>query len=129
MPVTVVVGGQFGSEGKGKVAQHLARDRDAAAVARVGGSNSGHTGMTEGSEREVLRQLPTAALLPDVHCVIPAGSYVDVPVLLDEIGRTGLGTDRLLIDRNAVVITEADRQEEVDSDIGARIGSTCSGTG
>ena len=40
MPVSVVVGGQFGSEGKGKVAFHVARTRRAAAVARVGGPNS-----------------------------------------------------------------------------------------
>jgi len=44
MPVSVVVGGQFGSEGKGKVALELVRrDRAVAAAIRVGGTNSGHT--------------------------------------------------------------------------------------
>src|ERR1035437_3257941 len=43
MPVTIVVGGQFGSEGKGKVASIVAREQNATAVVRVGGSNSGHT--------------------------------------------------------------------------------------
>jgi adenylosuccinate synthase len=43
MPVTVVVGGQFGSEGKGKVAHFFARSQNASVAVRVGGSNSGHT--------------------------------------------------------------------------------------
>ena len=47
MPVTVVVGGQFGSEGKGKVAHHFARTQKASIVVRVGGTNSGHTVVTD----------------------------------------------------------------------------------
>ena len=43
MPVSIVVGGQFGSEGKGKVALEIVRCKTAAAVIRVGGTNSGHT--------------------------------------------------------------------------------------
>ena len=43
MSLGIVVGGQYGSEGKGKVAQHLARETGAAAVVRVGGTNSGHS--------------------------------------------------------------------------------------
>ena len=85
MGVSVVVGGQFGSEGKGKVAQYLAAQRDAAAVVRVGGSNSGHTGYARDGTRHVLRQLPTAALLPDVLCVIGAGSYIDPEILADRL--------------------------------------------
>jgi adenylosuccinate synthase len=98
MAVTVVVGGQFGSEGKGKVAQYLASEQRAAAVVRVGGSNSGHTGFATDGERHVLRQLPTAALLPDVLCVLGPGSYIDADLLLAEIARTGLDSSRLLID-------------------------------
>ena len=74
MGVTVVVGGQFGSEGKGKVAQYLAAERGASAVVRVGGSNSGHPGFGPGDTVRVLRHLPTAALLPDVTCVLAAGT-------------------------------------------------------
>jgi adenylosuccinate synthase len=43
MPVTIVVGGQFGSEGKGKTALELVRRQGATAAVRVGGTNSGHT--------------------------------------------------------------------------------------
>jgi adenylosuccinate synthase len=95
---------------------------------RVGGSNSGHSAVTE-SGTYVLRQLPTAALLPDVKCVLGAGSYVDVELLLEEVERVDLAPNRLLIDRNAVVITEADKGWERESGLVRRIGSTGSGTG
>jgi adenylosuccinate synthase len=129
MAVTVVVGGQFGSEGKGKVARFLARERAAGAVVRVGGSNSGHTAVDAHGNLAVLRQLPTAALLPDVLCVLGPGSYVDPDLLLDEVDRVGLAPDRLLIDPHAVLITEHDRAAEQSGPLGRRIGSTCSGTG
>ena len=128
MSVTVVVGGQFGSEGKGKVAQYLASERGAAAVVRVGGSNSGHTGFS-GDERYILRQLPTAALLPDVLCILGPGSYVDVDLLLEEVRRTNLPAHRLVIDERAFVITEEDKAEERACGLSEAIGSTASGTG
>jgi adenylosuccinate synthase len=129
MAVSIVVGGQFGSEGKGKVAQHLTRARRAAAVVRVGGTNSGHTSLGAGDELRVLRQLPTAALEPDVLCVLGAGSYIDVGLLLAEIADVGLPAERLAIDPNAMLITAADREAERQSGLVERIGSTCSGTG
>jgi adenylosuccinate synthase len=128
MSVTVVVGGQFGSEGKGKVAQYLAAERDAAAVVRVGGSNSGHTGFS-GDDRYVLRQLPTAALLPDVLCIIGPGAYVDPDLLLDEMRLTKLAPERLLIDERAFLITPQDKADERASGLTEAIGSTASGTG
>lgn len=129
MPVSLVIGGQYGSEGKGKVAQHLARERRAAAVVRVGGSNSGHTGVTPDGGTDVLRHLPTAALDPHAMCLLAAGSYLDPDVLLAEVERTGLTPERLLIDENAFLIRTEDREDESASDLGERIGSTCSGTG
>lgn len=47
MPISVVVGGQFGSEGKGKTALEIARRTKAAVVVRVGGTNSGHTAVDD----------------------------------------------------------------------------------
>lgn len=128
MPVTVVVGGQYGSEGKGKVAQQLAAGQHARAVVRVGGSNSGHTGVIE-DRRVVLRQLPTAALLPDVLCVLGAGSYIDLSILLDEIDRVDLPPSRLIIDGNATMITADDLAAEESGGLVKQIGSTGSGTG
>lgn len=127
--VSVVVGGQYGSEGKGKISQYLAAERGAAAVVRIGGSNSGHTGYLGDAEVMVLRQLPTAALLPDVLCVLGPGSYIDAAVLLREIEETGLPTERLRIDERAFLITDEDKAAEMRSGQVAAIGSTGSGTG
>lgn len=129
MPITIVVGGQYGSEGKGKVAHWFARELGTAAVVRVGGSNSGHTVIDELGQTHVFRHLPTAAILPTTLCVLAAGSYIDPPVLLAEVTRIGLPRDRLVIDPNAMVVTEADRKVEQEHRLRGRIGSTCSGTG
>jgi adenylosuccinate synthase len=129
MPVTVIIGGQYGSEGKGKVAHWLARERLASVAVRTGGPNAGHTVEDVPDHPVVLRQLPTAAFLPDVKCVLGPGSYIDPDLLLDEVSRTGLSGDRLLIDPNATVITEDDKAKERKSTLRASIGSTQSGTG
>lgn len=129
MPVTVIVGGQFGSEGKGKVAHCLAKEMGATVAIRVGGPNSGHTVIAPNGEPVIFKQLPTAALLPDVICVLPAGSYIRLDILFDEIRLAGLDHERVLIDPNAVIITERELAAERDSELGAAIGSTQSGTG
>lgn len=129
MPVTVVVGGQFGSEGKGKTALYAAQERHAAVAIRVGGPNSGHTVVRRTGDRVVFRQLPTAALLPGVLCVLPAGSYIDTSLLLREIALANLAADRLIIDPSAMLVTEDDRRAEGAQGLRDRIGSTGSGTG
>jgi adenylosuccinate synthase len=129
MPVTVIVGGQFGGEGKGKVAYQLAQEQSAHVALRVGGTNSGHTVIDGSGTSVILRQLPTAALLPGVLCVLGAGSYIDPAILLDEVSRTGLGQDRLIIDPNAAIITDKELNEERNSHLRDSIASTLSGTG
>jgi adenylosuccinate synthase len=127
--LTIVIGGQFGSEGKGKIAEYLAAENRAAAVVRVGGSNSGHTGFRGDGELKVLRQLPTAALLPETICVLGPGSYIDVALLMRELKETGLAAERLKIDEKAFTISDADRTAEEKSGLVQSIGSTGSGTG
>ena len=129
MPISIIVGGQYGSEGKGKVAQHYVRRRGARAAVRVGGTNSGHTTLGRDGQRHVLRQLPTAALEPGVLCVLAPGAYIDPQILLEEIGRLQLPPDRLAIDPGAMIITPSDHEIEQSSDLKIRIGSTASGTG
>ena len=129
MPVTVIVGGQFGSEGKGKVAHFLAKRQGAGVAVRVGGSNAGHTAYDDEGRRHTFRHLPTAALLPDVLCVLGPGSLIDPDVLAAEVDRVGLAQERLCIDPMAFVITEEHREREAASGIAKRIGSTASGTG
>lgn len=130
MPIDMVVGGQFGSEGKGKVALELKRRRaDYAYVVRPGGTNSGHTGYDRGGQRMVLRQLPAAAIDGDVAVIFPAGSYVDPDLLLKEIELTGIAPGLVHMDRRAQLIRPEHRDAEAHSGLLSSIGSTGSGTG
>jgi len=129
MPVSVVVGGQYGSEGKGKVALYIAQHSGAHAVVRVGGPNSGHTGIDQTGRPWVLRQLPAAALASDAVIVLPAGSLIDPSVLLVETNRLDIQPERLIIDSNASVVLPRHRSEEAEEHLVERIGSTGSGTG
>ena len=129
MPVTTIVGAQFGSEGKGKVALLLAQHQNASIVVRVGGSNSGHTAYDSNGGRHVFRHLPTAALLEDTLCVLGPMSYIDPMVLRQEIEKIRLSPNRLVIDPHATVITEQHKDRERCAGLRSRIGSTTSGTG
>jgi adenylosuccinate synthase len=73
--------------------------------------------------------LPTAALLPDVQCVLPAGSYISPDLLFEEMQKANLSPSRLIIDPNAVVLTERELAQEKASALKSSIGSTLSGTG
>lgn len=129
MSVSIVVGGQYGSEGKGKVACFWAKKIHAEAVVRVGGSNSGHTVYDKDNKKCIFRMLPTACILNDVTCVLPSGTYIDVPVLLQEVKECKIATNRLKIDPYAVIITDENKKNESDLNLEIKIGSTMSGTG
>lgn len=130
MPVSVVVGGQYGSEGKGKTSLHIARtDPTVAAIIRVGGSNSGHVGISRNGERFALRQLPAGAIDGNHEILLPAGSYIDVDLLLQEIDLLRCDPDKITISPFAHVITSAHREWESATGLRAAIGSTQSGTG
>ena len=130
MPVSVIVGGQYGSEGKGKVALEIARkDPSVRLAVRPGGTNSGHTGFTLDGRRVVLRQLPAAAIHDNLDVVIPAGSYVDPNLLINEMGVIGLDPSRLRIDPRAHLISGDHVGWEDQAGLSGTIGSTGSGTG
>ncbi len=129
MGITIVVGGQYGGEGKGKVSHFFAKEKNIAISVRVGGSNSGHTVINDKDETLILRQLPTPSILPNSISVLSAGSYIDIDVLMDEIKLTGISDKQLLIDENAMVITAEDKDNESSGTLRGDIGSTLSGTG
>ena len=129
MPVSIVVGGQFGSEGKGKVAHYFAKQLKARIAVRVGGSNSGHTVYNDNGNKYIFKMLPTPSILEGVECVLPSGSYIDVEILLNEMKSSGLTTSRLKVDPYAFIITDELKQLEVESGRRNAIGSTNSGTG
>jgi adenylosuccinate synthase len=129
MPISIVVGGQFGSEGKGKVALKIAQEKKAVAVVRVGGTNSGHTSVDAQGRTWALRQLPASVLAPDTVAVLPAGAIIDPDIFLREIDALGLGPERVVVSPFASVITADDQDAERLSGIVGEIGSTGSGTG
>lgn len=129
MPISIVVGGQYGSEGKGKVAHWLAREQTASFAIRVGGANSGHTVVTPSNKTIVLRQLPTPAILPSVKSVIPAGAYINSDILQREIRELRIRPNRLLIHPSAVVVDDSLLAIEASSGLVDRISSTGQGVG
>jgi adenylosuccinate synthase len=104
VPATVIVGAQWGDEGKGKIVDLLAQHADV--VCRYnGGPNAGHT-IVVGDETYKLRHLP-AGILSGKECVIGAGCVVDPGSLceeLDELERRGFSTERLHLSGNAHLV-------------------------
>jgi adenylosuccinate synthase len=106
MPAVVIVGAQWGDEGKGK-ATDLLGDRLDYVVRYNGGNNAGHT-VVIGDETYALHLLPTGILTPSIVPVIGNGVVVDLSVLFEEIDlleARGVDTSRLLVSANAHVIT------------------------
>lgn len=83
MPNTVLVGAQWGDEGKGKIIDVLTREADVV-VRFQGGSNAGHT-VIFGDQKHVLHLIPSGILHPDKQCVIGNGVVVDPLKLIEEI--------------------------------------------
>jgi adenylosuccinate synthase len=104
VPATVVVGAQWGDEGKGKIVDLLALESDV--VCRYqGGPNAGHT-IVVGDDTFKIRQLPTG-IVRGKPCVIGNGCVVDPEVLiaeLDEFERRGYRTDEVYLSGNAHLI-------------------------
>ena len=128
MGVTVVVGGQYGSEGKGKVCAHLALTGQPAYMVRSGGPNAGHTVYQDGVKYQ-LRQVPAGFVNPKTRLLIAPGALVVPDILLEEIKVCGLDPSRIGIDRNAGIIDPDDRVTEQQAGLTFRLGSTGSGTG
>ncbi len=76
MPATIVVGGQYGSEGKGKVVALLAEETISPWLVRCGGPNSGHTVTVRGEEM-ILRQVPCCTRPDRATFCIAAGCAID----------------------------------------------------
>jgi len=104
VPATVIVGAQWGDEGKGKIVDLLAQRADV--VCRYnGGPNAGHTIVADGQTYK-LRHMPSG-ILWGKECVIGAGCVVDPPVFveeLDDLEARGISTGRVHLSGNAHVI-------------------------
>jgi len=105
VPATVVVGTQWGDEGKGKLTDLLAKEMHMV-VRYQGGHNAGHTIVVDG-ERFALQLLPSGVLYPFVIPVIGNGVVVDPKVLLDEMDALearGIDCSRLRVSGNAHLV-------------------------
>jgi len=105
MPATVVVGAQWGDEGKGKIANLLAQGADVV-VRYQGGNNAGHT-IVIGEETFALSLIPAGVIYPNVTPVIGNGCVIDPKVLLAEmkmLADRGIDPSKLKVSSNAHVI-------------------------
>jgi len=123
--VDVLVGGQWGSEGKGNVAFYLAPEYDL--LVRVGAPNAGHKVRNRKGEVYTHRQLPSGTQATTSLVLLGPGAVIDVNILLREIKDCGLSPERLTIDRRALIIETEDVKREVD--LKKAIGSTGTGGG
>jgi adenylosuccinate synthase len=123
--VDVLVGGQYGSEGKGNIVAHIAPEYEL--LVRVGGPNAGHKVFAEPTP-EVYHHLPSGTLrAPRARLLLGAGAVLYPKRLVEEIAEHGVTADRLSIDPQAMIIEDADRELEVEM-LGA-ISSTAQGVG
>ncbi len=137
MPAIVIVGAQWGDEGKGKATDHLGSQVDYV-VKFNGGNNAGHTVVIgQGSEQQkyALHLLPSGILTPGCTPVIGNGVVVDIDVLFHEIDgleERGIDTSRLKLSANAHVIPGYNRglDKVAERFLGSRkIGTTGRGIG
>ncbi len=133
MPAVVLIGAQWGDEGKGK-ATDLLGSRVDYVVKFNGGNNAGHT-VVVGDQKYALHLLPSGILSPGVTPVIANGVVVDIEVLfheLEALSSRGVDVSRLLVSANAHVITQYHRtlDKVTERVLGKRmIGTTGRGIG
>ena len=133
MPALVIVGAQWGDEGKGKATDQLGAAVDYV-VKFNGGNNAGHT-VVVGTEKYALHLLPSGILSPGCIPVIGNGVVIDLEVLfreIDGLNARGVDTSRLLISSNAHVIASYNRtlDKVTERFLGAKkIGTTGRGIG
>lgn len=123
--VDVLVGGQYGSEGKGNIVAYLAREYDV--LVRVGGPNAGHT-VASSKGKFIHHLLPSGSRFTSGKLLLGPGMTIHVRGLLDEIEKTGINPSRLFIDPQASIIEEEDIAAEKKGVVEA-IASTGSGSG
>lgn len=128
MTSTVVIGGFFGDEGKGKIISYLALKDNPSIVVRGGaGPNAGHT-IREGEKIYKVRMLPSGFLNKNARVMIGPGVVINPNVLLKEI-QDFKAQGRSFIDKNCGIIEEKHLSSDSKGDLKEKIGSTGSGTG
>jgi adenylosuccinate synthase len=129
MSCTIIVGGFFGDEGKGKVVAHIAYKDKPVIISRGGvGPNAGHT-VQVGTKEYGVRMVPSGFVYKDAKLCIGSGVLVDPRVLKHEVDTLGV-KGRVFIDWRCGIITEDHIARDKGSDhLSKKIGSTGSGCG
>ena len=129
MPATILVGGFFGDEGKGKIIAYLAKHDKPSVVARGGvGPNAGHTVEVEG-KKYGLRMVPSGFVYESARLLVGAGVLVDPEVFKREVTSFGL-KGRIGVDWRCGIIEKKHIEEDKsDAYLKGKIGSTGSGCG
>ncbi|WP_459201274.1 adenylosuccinate synthetase [Methanococcus sp. CF] len=132
MTCTIVVGGQWGDEGKGKIISYLCKKDNPSIIARGGvGPNAGHTVEVDG-EKYGIRMVPTGFPNVNAKLAVGAGVLTDPEVLLKEIQmleKFNVG-ERMLVDYRCGIIEETHRQlDKSNEHLSKEIGSTGTGCG
>jgi adenylosuccinate synthase len=123
--VDVLVGGQYGSEGKGHVASYLAPEYDF--LIRSGGPNAGHK-VYEEPEPYTHHQLPSGTKFSEAKLIVAPGAVLSVQMLLKEIADCDVTSERLSIDPRAMIIEDDDISFERNR-LKNTIASTAQGVG
>lgn len=128
VPATVVVGGFFGDEGKGKIISYLAINDNPTIVVRGGaGPNAGHT-VRDGNKVYKIRMLPSGFLNKNTKVLIGPGVVVNPEVFLNEV-KEFEAFGRAFVDKNCGIIEESHLKQDSKGELKEKIGSTGSGTG
>ncbi len=129
MTATIVVGGFWGDEGKGKIIAHIAHSDKPVIIARGGvGPNAGHTVEVDG-KRFGVRMIPSGFVYPDAKLFIGAGVLVNPEVFLKEV-ETLKVEDRARVDYRCAIIESKHIEEDRSSEhLKGKIGSTGTGCG
>ena len=130
--LTVLVGGQYGSEGKGAIAAHVANEYNV--HVRVGSPNAGHTIYWNG-EKHVMQSIPCGWINPDARIVIGRGALLNMKQFMKELVHIMQYypnfMERLFIDPEAGILDEKFHEQEggIYGEMHQRIGSTGEGVG
>lgn len=128
MVVNLVVGGQYGDEGKGKIISYLALNDKPEVVARGGGGpNAGHT-VEYKNKKYKIRLVPSGFVYKKAKLIIGPGVLIDPDVLVEEIKNFEV-EGRCFVDRMATIIEPKHKEEDAASEIGKKIGTTKTGIG
>lgn len=123
--VDVLIGGQYGSEGKGNIVGHIAPEYDL--HIRVGGPNAGHQVYAEPTPEKYFHLPSGTGRAPNARLLLGPGAVIYPPKLLEEIQRHQIDAERLTIDRQAMIISDSDIEAERKSF--GNISSTAQGVG